>query len=60
MEYGIQNNISVVAEGVETAEEVNKLSELDAQYGQGYFFVKPMTERDLNDIINDWRMPDVA
>lgn len=33
--------ISIVAEGVETAEQVEKLEETDMNYLQGYFFAKP-------------------
>lgn len=57
IKFGNENNISVVAEGVETAEEVDHLLDHGASYGQGYFFLKPMTERGLNEAINDWKMP---
>ena len=33
--------ISIVAEGIETAEQVQKLEEVDMNYIQGYFFAKP-------------------
>ena len=32
----------LVAEGVETKEELEKLMELGVDYAQGYFFAKPM------------------
>ncbi len=57
--FGKDNNLTVVTEGVETAEEVIKLQELGGNHGQGYFFVKPMTERDLNDALRDWTMPEI-
>jgi len=59
IEYGKTHNIDVVTEGVETKEEVSQLIKSGAQYGQGYHFIKPMTERALNDVMNDWRMPEV-
>jgi len=35
-------NMKIVAEGVESEEQLIKLSEFDYHYGQGYFFAKPM------------------
>ena len=35
-------NLRVVAEGVETDEQLRHLSELDCEYGQGYLFSKPI------------------
>ena len=34
--------MEVVAEGVETAEQAAQLRALACQYGQGYFFSKPI------------------
>jgi diguanylate cyclase (GGDEF)-like protein len=34
--------MKVVAEGVETAEQVDRLRSLNCQYGQGYFFARPL------------------
>ncbi|MGB1077832.1 MAG: EAL domain-containing protein, partial [Bdellovibrionales bacterium] len=59
IDYGNDNNLTVVAEGIEEKEEVSKLQGFGADFGQGYFFAKPMTERDLNDIIKDWKMPEI-
>jgi EAL domain-containing protein (putative c-di-GMP-specific phosphodiesterase class I) len=41
---GLGNNLGmdVVAEGVETAEQLNMLTSLGCKYGQGYFFSKPL------------------
>lgn len=36
--------LDVIAEGVETAEDFEKLKELGCQYFQGYFFSKPVDE----------------
>lgn len=34
--------MNVVAEGVETEEQLNQLKELNCDFGQGYFFAKPL------------------
>ena len=36
-------NLSVVAEGVETREQLERLREIGCDYVQGYFFAKPMS-----------------
>ncbi|MEI8196901.1 MAG: EAL domain-containing protein, partial [Phycisphaerae bacterium] len=36
-------NISVIAEGIETVEQLLTLQSLDCEFGQGYLFSKPMT-----------------
>ncbi|MGM0520026.1 MAG: EAL domain-containing protein [Campylobacterota bacterium] len=38
------NGIKLLAEGVETIEELNKVRELGADYAQGYYFAKPSAE----------------
>ena len=34
--------MKVVAEGIETAEQLAQLQQLNCEYGQGYFFSKPL------------------
>jgi EAL domain-containing protein (putative c-di-GMP-specific phosphodiesterase class I) len=41
----------VVFEGVETKEQVNILNSLGCNYSQGYYFYKPLTKEQLNDVI---------
>jgi EAL domain-containing protein (putative c-di-GMP-specific phosphodiesterase class I) len=36
-------NLSVTAEGIETAEQLEHLRALGCDHGQGYFFAKPLT-----------------
>ncbi|GIW22173.1 MAG: diguanylate cyclase [Candidatus Sericytochromatia bacterium] len=42
-------NMDVIAEGIENKEQLNILRSLDCNYGQGYFFSKPLS----NDIIEE-------
>jgi diguanylate cyclase (GGDEF)-like protein/PAS domain S-box-containing protein len=43
--------LSVVAEGVETAEQVTLLKTLECEYGQGYFFSKPINCRQAEQLL---------
>jgi diguanylate cyclase (GGDEF)-like protein len=40
-------NLKIVAEGVETADQLALLQQLGCEYAQGYFFAKPMKMQDL-------------
>ncbi|MCV6621680.1 MAG: EAL domain-containing protein [Cellvibrionaceae bacterium] len=40
--------LNVVAEGVETLEDHNKLQQLNCHCGQGYWYAKPMSAEDLS------------
>lgn len=50
-------NVRVVAEGIETAEQLAQLQALECDGGQGYFFAKPMTPehatRYLHELLGD-------
>ncbi|MCB1648119.1 MAG: EAL domain-containing protein [Pseudomonadales bacterium] len=50
--------IDIVAEGVEEAEEVTLLSQLDCDNAQGYYFARPMPESELAAVL-DARNPQV-
>lgn len=43
--------LSVTAEGVETKEQLNRLSEIGCDYVQGYFFARPMPQEDFEVIL---------
>jgi len=40
-------NIDVIAEGVETKEQLDKLKELGCKYCQGYYFSKPIPQKEF-------------
>ncbi len=44
VEYARSNDMRVIAEGVETYDELNTLIELDVDYVQGYCLAKPSAE----------------
>jgi diguanylate cyclase (GGDEF)-like protein/PAS domain S-box-containing protein len=41
----------VIAEGIETAEDVVFLRSIGCEYGQGYFYGEPMADRDVIDLL---------
>jgi diguanylate cyclase (GGDEF)-like protein len=46
--------LSVVAEGIETAGQTATLLSMHCQFGQGYFFSKPLAAEDVPDFIRDY------
>lgn len=46
-------NLHVIAEGVETKEQVDKLKEMDAYYIQGYFYSKPLPENEFLNLLEE-------
>lgn len=42
----------VIAEGIETTEQVKKLQELGCEYGQGYYFSVPVNAQEATDILS--------
>jgi EAL domain-containing protein (putative c-di-GMP-specific phosphodiesterase class I) len=44
--------LSLVAEGVETTEQRDFLKSIGCEYGQGYLFSKPMTEKDTLNLLH--------
>jgi diguanylate cyclase (GGDEF)-like protein len=47
-------NMEVVAEGVETIQQLTQLSSLECKYGQGYLFSEPVTSEVATQLISDW------
>jgi EAL domain-containing protein (putative c-di-GMP-specific phosphodiesterase class I) len=43
--------LNVTAEGVETVEQLSQLREMECEYGQGYFFAKPLTQETAKELI---------
>ena len=41
----------VAAEGLETAEQLARLRQLECEYGQGFFFSKPLAHGDAGRLI---------
>lgn len=48
-------NIEVIAEGVETAEQLQQLKQLGCPFYQGYYFSKPLTKDDFFEILQQQR-----
>ncbi|PCI55931.1 MAG: cyclic nucleotide-binding protein [Alphaproteobacteria bacterium] len=47
-------DMSIVAEGVEQIEEGKLLKEMGCNYAQGYYFAKPMSEKDVIECVSNW------
>jgi diguanylate cyclase (GGDEF)-like protein/PAS domain S-box-containing protein len=45
--------LDVVAEGVETAEQVKELKKLDCKYAQGYYFSKPLSREEAEALLSE-------
>ena len=56
---GLAQNLgmSVVAEGVETADNAEKLRSLGCEYIQGYFFSKPLPFKSAMEFVQTWKAP---
>jgi diguanylate cyclase (GGDEF)-like protein/PAS domain S-box-containing protein len=50
--------LDVVAEGVETAEQVQQLKKLECKYAQGYFFSEPVTADDARVLLSERSLSD--
>ncbi len=48
---GHNMNMQIIAEGVETEEQVRFLQDRSCDYGQGYFFSKPLDDQDMGRLI---------
>lgn len=52
-------SLKAVAEGVETEEELNFLKSVECNYIQGYYFYRPMPEKDFEELLNNPELVDV-
>jgi diguanylate cyclase (GGDEF)-like protein len=46
--------IDVIAEGIETVEQLNYLKAVKCQYGQGYYFARPMEPKTVSGVLAEW------
>jgi len=51
LRLGLGLTFDVVAEGIETEEQMNSLLDLGCRYGQGYFLAHPLSQPDLADFL---------
>lgn len=53
-DFAYSTNMHLIAEGIETVNELNTLMDLDIEYGQGYLFQKPSEElKELDENIRE-------
>ena len=45
------HGMSVIVEGIETAEQAEKLREMGCKFGQGYYFGRPMSSAQLQSLL---------
>lgn len=43
--------MEVIAEGIETAEQLALLTELNCKFGQGYYFAKPLSSQEMTTVL---------
>lgn len=46
-------DLDIVSEGIETAEQYHKLDEMGIAYIQGYYFSKPLPEKEFYDFVKE-------
>ncbi|MEA5419316.1 EAL domain-containing protein [Spirulina sp. CCNP1310] len=51
IELGHQLNLAVVAEGIETPDQLKMLRDLGCDYGQGYLFAKPLESAGIESLL---------
>lgn len=54
VEFAHQMGLSVVAEGVETKEQLEKVKASGCDYVQGYYFAKPMRKEDFEELLKNY------
>jgi EAL domain-containing protein (putative c-di-GMP-specific phosphodiesterase class I) len=51
--------LAVIAEGIECAEQLQRLRSLGCEYGQGYLFSRALNAHDIRILLETWRADDV-
>lgn len=51
LNLGLSLGMNVIAEGVETGEQLTQLQNLNCSYGQGYLFSRPMDSQTMTDFL---------
>lgn len=46
-------NLDVIAEGIETSEQFAQLRAIDCEYGQGYFFSRPLRHEEIHQMLQE-------
>src|SRR5205085_10507123 len=52
--------MKVIAEGIETAEQLSELSAMGCEFGQGYFFSKPLNAETARQFIKENKAPELV
>ncbi len=52
MAHGL--GLQVVAEGVETAEQLAFLRKVDCDWAQGYYFCRPLPAEEIEPLLRNW------
>ena len=47
-------DLTVIAEGVETEDQLRKLYELDGRYAQGFLFAEPLDANETESVLSSW------
>jgi Amt family ammonium transporter len=52
--------MDVTAEGVETADQVSRLRDLSCEFGQGFYFHRPLAREDARAVLRARKWPPAA
>lgn len=56
---GKNMKMTIVAEGVETLEDAKVLKEMGCHMAQGYYFAKPMPEKEVIEVVSNWKQAEI-
>lgn len=57
---GKNMGMAIVAEGVENIEEARLLQDMGCDSAQGYYFARPVAEKDVIQKLNDWQVQKIS